>query len=171
MEAFAKKKGKEGTRGSGQILKENVETLTFYRNMILGVNALYFATNTMMGHSYFTFDICMFVISAVLYICSFQFMRSMGQPSDDNSPGMDLNMQGGLAEHCKDLIILTAGAQSFSILTTWFWLLLLLAPLRGFLMLWTNVIAPWIFQPAPEDDEISDKKQKKLDRKMKRTMR
>ena len=33
MEAFAKKKGKEGTRGSGQILKENVETLTFYRNM------------------------------------------------------------------------------------------------------------------------------------------
>ena len=47
MEAFAKKKGKEGTRGSGQILKENVETLTFYRNMIIGVNALYFATNTM----------------------------------------------------------------------------------------------------------------------------
>ena len=101
MEAFAKKKGKEGTRGSGQILKENVETLTFYRNMILGVNALYFATNTMMGHSYFTFDICMFVISALLYIGSFQFMRSMGQPSGDNSPGMDLNMQGGLAEHLK----------------------------------------------------------------------
>ena len=71
----------------------------------------------------------------------------------------------------QDLIILTAGAQSFSILTTWFWLLLLLAPLRGFLMLWTNVIAPWIFQPAPEEDEISDKKQKKMDRKMKRSMR
>ena len=71
----------------------------------------------------------------------------------------------------QDLIILTAGSQSFSILTTWFWLLLLLAPLRGFLMLWTNVIAPWIFQPAPEDEEINDKKQKKLDRKMKRSMR
>ena len=101
MEAFAKKKGKEGTRGSGQIMKENVETLTFYRNMIIGVNALYFATNTMMGHSYFTFDIVMFVISALLYIGSFQFMRSMGQPSGDSSPGMDLNMQGGISEHLK----------------------------------------------------------------------
>ena len=101
MEAFAKKKGKEGTRGAGQILKENEATLVFYRNMIMGVNALYFATNTMLGHSYFTFDIVMFVVSALLYIASFQMMRSMGQPSDATSPGMDLNMQGGLAEHLK----------------------------------------------------------------------
>ena len=101
MEAFAKKKGKEGTRGAGQIMKENEGTLVFYRNMIMGVNALYFATNTMFGHSYFTFDIVMFVISALLYIACFQFMRSMGQPSDATTPGVDLNMQGGLAEHLK----------------------------------------------------------------------
>ena len=31
MEAFAKKKGKVGTRGSAQIVKENEETLAFYR--------------------------------------------------------------------------------------------------------------------------------------------
>merc|ERR1719500_976197 len=124
-----------------------------------------------MGHSYFTFDICMFVISALLYIGSFQFMRSMGQPSGDNSPGMDLNMQGGLAEHLKDLIILTAGSQALSLLSGWLWLLLLLAPARAALMLWTNIIAPWIFQPAEESEELSDKKQKKLDRKMKRSMR
>ena len=31
MEAFAKKKGKVGTRGSAQIVKENDETLAFYR--------------------------------------------------------------------------------------------------------------------------------------------
>ena len=101
MEAFAKKKGKEGTRGAGQILKENAETLVFYRNMIMGVNTLYFATNTMMGHEYFTFDIVMFFVSAILYIASFQMMRSMGQPSDDTTPGLDLNMQGGMAEHLK----------------------------------------------------------------------
>ena len=171
-------------------MKENAATLVFYRNMIMGVNALYFATNTMMGHAYFTFDIVMFVLSAVLYIASFQMMRSMGQPSDDTTPGLDLNMsgrldfeyldfliiliiliQGGLAEHLKDLIILTAGSQAFSILSTWFWLLLLLAPLRAFLMLWTSVIAPWIFQPGEEEDDISDKKRQKMDRKMKRAMR
>ena len=50
-------------------------------------------------------------------------------------------------------------------------MLLLLAPGRALLMLWTNVIAPWIFQPAPEDDDISDKKKMKMDRKMKRAMR
>ena len=31
MEAFAKKKGKVGTRGGGQIIKENDESLIFYR--------------------------------------------------------------------------------------------------------------------------------------------
>ena len=31
MEAFAKKKGKVGTRGAGQIIKENDESLIFYR--------------------------------------------------------------------------------------------------------------------------------------------
>ena len=105
MEAFAKKKGKEGTRGSGQILRENTETLTFYRNMILGANGLYFATMTMFGRNYFTFDICMFIVSSLLYICCFQMMRYMGQStvgdSGATSPGMDLNMEGGLAEHLK----------------------------------------------------------------------
>ena len=35
MEAFAKKKGKVGTRGGGQIIKENDETLIFYRFVFL----------------------------------------------------------------------------------------------------------------------------------------
>ena len=69
------------------------------------------------------------------------------------------------------MIILTAGTQSLSLLTSWLWLLLLLAPARAALMLWTNIIAPWIFQPAEEQEEYNDKKQKKLDRKMKRSMR
>ena len=70
----------------------------------------------------------------------------------------------------KDLIILTAGSQVLSLFWDWFWLLLVLAPLRLVIMLWTNVIAPWVFQPA-EEDEQSDKKQKKMERKMKRSMR
>ena len=55
------------------------------------------------------------------------------------------------SKHVKDMIILTAGSQAFSLLSNWLWLLLLLAPLRAFYMLWTSVIAPWIFQPAEED--------------------
>ena len=45
MEEFAKKKGKELTRGSKQIAKENAETINFYRNMILGANGAYFLVN------------------------------------------------------------------------------------------------------------------------------
>ena len=100
-------------------------------------------------------------------------------------PGTDLNMEGGLADNVKDMIILTAGSQAFSLLSNWLWLLLLLAPLRAFYMLWTSVIAPWIFQPAEEDDEVgreivitiyifeqvSDKKRRKQERQMKRQMR
>ena len=101
MEAFAKKKGKVGTRGGGQIIKENDESLIFYRfvlfpkicdsqnpspvvkcfkclsfrNMILGANGLYFLTMAVMGRSYAAFDIAMFIISAISYIGCFQFMR------------------------------------------------------------------------------------------------
>lgn len=106
MERFAKKKGKEGTRGATLIAKENIETLVFYRNMILGSNGIFFAAMMLLGRNFFTYDITMFLISSVIYISSFQFMRSMGNPKTaDNGqisdPGVDLNMEGGLAENAK----------------------------------------------------------------------
>merc|ERR1712080_545519 len=176
MEAFAKKKGKVGTRGSAQIMRENDATLVFYRNMILGANGLFFVTMTVLGRSFFPFDIAMFIVSAISYIGCFQFMRFMAKPSltpDGSvlSAGTDLNMEGGLADNVKDMIILTAGAQAFSLITSWLWLLLLLAPLRAVFKLWTGVIAPWIFQPGEEPDEVNDKKRRKQDRQMKRAMR
>jgi hypothetical protein len=67
----------------------------------------------------------------------------------------------------QDLIILTSASQGLSLVWGWLWLLLVLAPLRAALLLWTSVLAPWIFQPA-EEDPNADKKAKKLDRKMKR---
>jgi hypothetical protein len=67
MEAFAKKKGKEGTRGAAQIARENVATLTFYRNMILGANGIYFTVMTLLGRNYFAFEITMWVLSALIY--------------------------------------------------------------------------------------------------------
>lgn len=176
MEAFAKKKGKEGTRGGKQIAHENVETITFYRNMILGANGIYFTGMTLLGANYFTVEIACFLLCALIYIGGYQFMSRLGSPTYSSSDmkdsnlldsGLDLNMENGMAEHVKDLIILTAAVQVVALLSNYFWYLLLLVPLRGGQMLWSNVISPWIFAPPPEEN-IDEKKQKKLERKMKR---
>ena len=60
MEEFSKKKGKAGTRGQQQIARENVETITFYRNMILGSNGIFFLMMTILGANYFKTEIVMF---------------------------------------------------------------------------------------------------------------
>lgn len=67
----------------------------------------------------------------------------------------------------KDLIILTSGTQVLSLISNWFWILLLLAPGRAIWMLWGSVIQPWLNQ-RNEEPEVDEKKQKKLERKMKR---
>lgn len=67
----------------------------------------------------------------------------------------------------KDLIILTSGTQVLALFSNWFWFLLLLAPARAIWMLWGSVIQPWLNQ-RNEQPEVDEKKQKKLERKMKR---
>ncbi|KAK3728357.1 hypothetical protein QZH41_011394 [Actinostola sp. cb2023] len=42
------------------------------------------------------------------------------------------------------------------------------APLRAFYLVWTYILGPWFFAEAP-DAEIDPKKQKKMERKMKRS--
>ena len=39
------------------------------------------------------------------------------------------------------------------------------APGYAFYLLWVNILGPWFFAEAPE---VDDKKQKKMDRKMRR---
>ncbi len=171
-----KKKGKEGTRGAKQIAKENSETIQFYRNMILGANGIYFTMMTLLGASYQSTEIMMFLLSLAIYVCSFQFIFRFGTPKTTEpngqgqliDPGLDLNMENGMAEYVKDLIILTSASQLTSLITNYFWLLLLLAPLRAFFMAWRSIISPWLFAPAPEQDEMDEKKQRKMERKMKR---
>lgn len=174
---FAKKKQeKKGTRGAQQIARENVETINFYRNMILGANGIYFLIMTLLGSSYQTTEISMFLLVLVIYVSAFQFLLRLGTPktSEPNGkgqlldPGLDLNMESGMAEHAKDIIILSAATQLASLLSNYFWVLLALAPARAFWMLWKSVISPWLFAPAPEPDEADDKKQRKLERKMRR---
>ena len=176
MDAFAKEKGKEGTRCAKQIAKENMETVISYRNMILGANVIYFTGMTLLGASYYTTEIVCFLLSALIYIAGYQFMARLGTPTYSSGdvksatlldPGLDLNMENGMAEHVKDAIILTSAVQVLALFSNYCWLGLLFAPLRGGQMLWSNVISPWIFAPPPEEN-IDEKKQKKLERKMKR---
>ena len=60
--------------------------------------------------------------------------------------------------------------QTLGIFTNYAWFFLLLAPARMFQMAWTSIISPWLFAPAPEE-QVDEKKQKKIERKMKRAGR
>merc|ERR1739844_577575 len=150
MEEFSKKKGKAGTRGQQQIARENVETITFYRNMILGSNGIFFLMMTILGANYFKTEIVMFFVAFIVYVGCFQFLFKLGNPKTTEpegkgqliDPGLDLNMESGMAEHIKDLVILTCAAQLTSLISNYLWCLLLLVPARAFFMLWKNVISP-----------------------------
>ncbi|XP_063983014.1 transmembrane protein 208 [Diachasmimorpha longicaudata] len=166
------KSTKVATRGAKQIVEENVSTLNFYRNMVFIASGVYLVT-MLVFFSFTTLTISLTVLTAVTYVASYQFMAYMARPNFGESgqildSGIDLNMEGGIAEHVKDLIILTAGCQVLSLTTNYFWWLWILAPLRGFYMLWTKLLAPWFFSsPAPQP-EMDEKKQRKLERKMAR---
>lgn len=165
-------KGKQGTKGQKQILEENASTLKFYVYIISAVNAVYLIlTYFVFWESFTTFYIALFLIVNAVYFGSYQFLSNMARPtySEENGAlldgGIDLNMYEGMAEHMKDLILLTAATQALALLSNYFWLLLLLAPGRALYMLWVTVLGPWFFASPPEEDE---KKTKKMERKMRR---
>ncbi|XP_013392652.1 transmembrane protein 208 [Lingula anatina] len=154
-------KGKQGTKGQKQIDEENKATLKFYGYIILGVSAVYMLlTFLLFWDSFTTMYWVLTILTLIVYGGSYQFMSSMMKSS------LDLNMEQGMAEHIKDLILLTAITQSLSLISNYFWLLWLLAPGRALYMLWVNILGPWIFAEAPEEPD--EKKTKKMERKMKR---
>ncbi|CAB4008074.1 transmembrane 208 [Paramuricea clavata] len=119
------------------------------------------------------FTILTLVFSSSVYGSCYKAMESMARPTYSDTGvlldgGIDLNMTSGFAEHLKDVILLTAIVQVLSIISHYFWILWLLAPGRAFYMLWTNILAPWIFAEAPSQEEMDPKQQKKLERKMKK---
>ncbi|KAG5315688.1 TM208 protein, partial [Pseudoatta argentina] len=163
------KKGKVLTKGAKQIKEENVSTLSFYIYMALGAMGMHFIT--MMLREFNALTISLMAFSAIIYIGSYQFMSYMARATYSESgqlldPGVDLNMEGGIAEHFKDLIILTSGVQILSLISNYFWLLWFLAPLRGSWVLWKQILAPWFFAQPQEQSEMNEKKMRKLERKM-----
>ncbi|RVE51041.1 hypothetical protein evm_004332 [Chilo suppressalis] len=167
-------KGKAPTKGAKQILMENSATVNFYRNMALGAGLFHCAFLIALYLDSITSWTIAFnlVVVSINTIC-YKAMKSISRPKySDNSqlidPGLDLNMEGGMGEHVKDVVILSSITHVLAVFSNYFWLLLLFIPLRAFWLLWKNILGPWFFQEAPEDTEQDEKKRKKMERKMKR---
>lgn len=140
--------------------------------MSLGVSAVHFVLSYLFSDSP---SYTMLILSWLIHAGSNVFLGKMSRPILTETgaildSGVDLNMEGGFAEHIKDVIILTSGTQIVSIISNWFWFLLLLGPARAFHLLWGSVIKPYFFGGQEEQDngQVNEKKQKKMERKMKR---
>ncbi|XP_077983417.1 transmembrane protein 208-like [Glandiceps talaboti] len=164
-------KGKVGTKGQKQIYEENKKTLQFYTKIIFATNLIYLLVR--MAWMWESFNVsCWLLLSlaVLIYFSCLSFMTKMARATFNTNGslvdgGMDLNSESGTAEHIKDVILVTVLVQILSIFSNYFWLCWLIVPGAAFYYLWTNLLAPWIFAPAPEIDE---KKQKKMERKMQR---
>ncbi|GAA6071172.1 transmembrane protein 208, partial [Tachysurus ichikawai] len=121
---------KVGTKGKKQIHEENKATLKFYIRVIIGANTVYTAANLIFyGASFSTWVPLLFAL--VVYVGSYRSMATMAKPAfGENGTlldgGIDLNMEQGMAEHLKDVILLTAIVQVLSTLSFYFWYLWLL---------------------------------------------
>ncbi|XP_060576049.1 transmembrane protein 208-like [Ruditapes philippinarum] len=156
-------KGKQGTKGQKQIETENKQTLSFYMYIVLCVNVLFYGVQYILfSESFTTFYIVLSLLALCVYGGCYKFMSSMA------GQGIDINMESGMAEHAKDVLLLTAIVETLALISNYFWLFWFVAPGRAFYLLWVNILSPWFFQEAPEVDE---KKQKKMDRKLKRQQR
>ncbi|XP_047219720.1 transmembrane protein 208 isoform X2 [Girardinichthys multiradiatus] len=148
-------KGKVGTKGKKQIYEENEATLKFYTRVILGANLL-------------------LLFALAVYVGSYRSMSAMAKPAfaEDGGlldGGIDLNMEQGMAEHLKDVILLTAIVQVLSTISSYFWYLWLLAPARALHLLWVNLLGPWFMAESPSaPEEVNEKKQRKQERRQMR---
>jgi len=173
MAVMTQKKGKEGTKGAKQIIEENASTLAFYRNMILGSLGGYVALMLIFSSGFTGWEIAFLVFGTLTNASCLYFMMFMAKTVYSEAGGLidsgvDLNMESGIAEQVKDVIILTCGCTALSFISSYFWLLWLLIPLKACYYAWTKLIAPWVFAPAPETTAADEKKQRKMDRRMRR---
>ncbi|XP_023938729.1 transmembrane protein 208 isoform X2 [Bicyclus anynana] len=167
-------KGKAPTKGAKQILTENAATVSFYRNMALGAGAAYNIVTVMFYYESITVaSLVMNIFVIAVDILCYQTMLYISRPTYyENSQvmdaGIDLNMEGGVGEHVKDIVILSSVTHLLAIFSNYFWLLLLFMPLRALWLLWTNILGPWFFQSEPVEYELDEKKKRKMERKMNR---
>jgi len=165
---------KTGTKGQRQIHAENLATIRFYAVMT-ALGSLVHVAVQMIVFAPTTRDWVLFGVSLCIQLSALLCMRLMARASHTDTgalldAGLDLNMEGGFGESCKDLIILTFAAQVISLVSVYLWSVLLFAPLYALFKLWTTILAPWFFaQSAAGADDQDDKtgKRKQRDAKIK----
>uniref|UniRef100_A0A669QX41 Transmembrane protein 208 n=1 Tax=Phasianus colchicus TaxID=9054 RepID=A0A669QX41_PHACC len=165
-------KGKAGTKGKKQIFEENRETLRFYLRIIVGASP---QPGSLAGrsasHASRLSRQLAFAFSSAVYGASYRSMSSMARPAfaDDGSladGGIDLNMEQGMAEHLKDVILLTAMVQVLSCFSLYVWYFWLLAPGRALYLLWVNILGPWFTaESSAPTQEPNEKKQRRQERR------
>ncbi|CAH8597799.1 unnamed protein product [Schistosoma margrebowiei] len=173
-----KKPHKEGTKSEKLIHEENLRTLKFYRYLFMSCYIVYFViTLTFFWSTYTKRYIALSLGCFGACLAAYKFMSYMASPSYAVNErgtrqlvdaGLDLNIgSGGLGEQAKDAIIMCSLVTILSLIHQYFWFLLLIIPIRLFYVLWVNILAPWIFDPNQET-QVNEKKQKKMERKMRR---
>jgi hypothetical protein len=164
-------KGKQGTRGEKQILEENVATIKFYFNIFAGSCLIYLALRFLLFWESFTLKFIIFYgITSAFSGAAYFFINKAGKPIVDENgkilgAGSDLNMQGHISEYAKDIILFAAIIFVCTLISDYFWLLLLVAPMYAFFLIWKNFLGPWFFAPAPEKEDQQDQKKVKEKRK------
>ncbi|XP_074602376.1 transmembrane protein 208 [Brevipalpus obovatus] len=165
---------KKATKGQKKILEDNKSTIKFYTMLSSGSLGLYLLVMWLFFFDHLKFGTMLSAfISLIIYVSAISFMQFMAKPSYSESGslidgGIDLNMEAGMAEYAKDLVILTVICQCLSLISNYFLLLWLAAPFYASYLIWVSVLAPWFFAPAPEDGPVNEKKQRKMERRMRR---
>eukprot|EP00051_Salpingoeca_urceolata_P027926 m.484027 g.484027 ORF g.484027 m.484027 type:complete len:157 (-) comp23157_c0_seq1:72-542(-) len=90
-----------------------------------------------------------FASTSLVILVSFYFLWSA------HKRGLDLGLQGSVLEYLQDLIYVGLAVLVMTIFSDWFFLLWLVVAIYAFYKLWTQFLAPWIFEPAPEEEEMT----------------
>uniref|UniRef100_A0A5S6QVA1 Transmembrane protein 208 n=1 Tax=Trichuris muris TaxID=70415 RepID=A0A5S6QVA1_TRIMR len=120
----------------------------------------------------FSISWILYAVSVAAQVAALCCLKSMARTyySDSGSlvyGGLDLNMEGGVGEYCKDVIIFSTVLQLLSIVHRNFWAFYILAPLYTGYKIWVTVLMPWFFAPGEDSDKL-EKKRLKNQRKLMR---
>uniref|UniRef100_A0A914Q2E6 Transmembrane protein 208 n=1 Tax=Panagrolaimus davidi TaxID=227884 RepID=A0A914Q2E6_9BILA len=163
-------KGKQATRGQQLIYDENRETIRNYFLAAAVVSPIVACAYLFLFEAVGTGFWIGWTLAVILAGAAILFMMSMVKSGKNEKgkvtdAGVDLNDPQAFGEYCKDAIILSCGAQVLSLIWSKFIFLIALIPVYAIIKLWTKVLGPWFFAPAPEDEQgVDDKKLRKQQR-------
>lgn len=117
-----------------------------------------------------------FIVTTAVELICYNLLAAMAAPKFGSSGEL---LSGGAdfsdgAEFYFDAIYLSIVAQVGSILSRWFWLVLLAAPLYLCYQLWQNLVRPYLAaqsSPAQEESEAQRLKRQKAERRQQRRAR